>query len=135
MKNCATCINLRRKCNGECGMCEHSVPGENPSTASNERTSNARPYNRGGLDGTMWASSPTVVLKNINRQKSRNEIFAERGRMIDASRERIAFRYEAPNYSAECKCMVCYDEDSGRYKYWEENKEVTRLLETGDKDD
>ena len=29
---------------------------------------------------------------------------------------------------AECKCMVCYDEDSGRHKYYEENKEITAML-------
>ena len=30
--------------------------------------------------------------------------------------------------SAQCKCMVCYDEDSGQYRHWEENAEITSLL-------
>lgn len=27
-----------------------------------------------------------------------------------------------------CKCIECFDEESGRYLHYEENKEVTRLL-------
>ena len=61
-KHCATCIHIRRKCDGNCGSCGHGVC--------------------------------TPGAADLN-----------------------------------CKCIVCYDEDSGRYKYWEENKEVTRLLE------
>ena len=30
--------------------------------------------------------------------------------------------------SAQCKCMVCHDEDSGKYRYYEENEDITALL-------
>ena len=37
--------------------------------------------------------------------------------------------------SVECKCMVCHDADSGRYKYYEENKEITAMLGESDEED
>ena len=70
MKNCATCLHLKRKCDGNCGGCGH---------------------------------------------RKENESY---------------FKTDEDN----CKCLVCYDEDSGKYRYWEENKEIIKLLERGDYD-
>lgn len=39
------------------------------------------------------------------------------------------------SYGISCKCFYCFSEDSGRFKYWEENKEMTRLLGEGDDED
>lgn len=60
MKNCATCIHIRRKCDGNCEGCRHAI------------------------------------MHRVDR--------------------------------IGCRCLECHDEDSGKYRYYEENTEITRLL-------
>ena len=137
MKNCATCKFMNFRCKGKCENCVHKV--DNPSGSVSHRLASLvqregdrfdrrqEPTPQSLRDSSPYTGVDSPMGEMSVRTKGARPVGPKRWR--DCNKGGVGVYFGKEEIEEKCKCIECYDEDSGKYRYWVGEPELMKYFE------